>query len=100
MELETQILHTALDATGLDEADYTIRNDYSGRGMYGDTCFAIDMADMTQAFQLIAAFGAELADDAFQGQELARRARTDSMGFDIVLYFPGVQLVEDGEPVG
>jgi hypothetical protein len=63
-----------------------IRADYYGRSMYGATCFGIVICA-----ELVFPFLCELT--------LARAARTNSMGYDKVLYFPGWTLsTADDQP--
>lgn len=87
----------ACDYANLDED--AIRLSYSGRGMYGAQCFGIVGSDKE-----LFLFCAGLADyvgyndaapgiparDAVQG--LIEHAATDSMGRDMILYFPGYTL--------
>jgi hypothetical protein len=63
-----------------DEAGVEYRTDYSGRGMYGATCFAIEgkTSDLIR-------FLRQLPDEV--GDELVDPS-TDSMGLDIVFYWP------------
>lgn len=61
--------------------------DYSGRCMYGEEClgFVIDHnAQMRLGRALAQVLGEELA------KEVEGHARTDSMGLDMIVYFPGV----------
>lgn len=95
MELPREILDSALDATGIDVLDYAIRTHYRGRGMFGDACAAVELEEQQQALQLLVALGAEFACDTVQALELARNARTDSLGTGVVLYFPEVELTDE-----
>lgn len=71
---------------------------YSGRGMYGDTCFGV----VAGGDGAVAAFLVDLADfNDFNDtefsetvKEMARSMRTDSMGLDMIAYFPGWELSE------
>lgn len=75
----------------LGEEGYGVRGDYSGRAMYGETC-----AGFTTGceFALGIDLGRLMGEDA---EKLANKARTDSMGRDTIVYFPGVKL-EDWQP--
>lgn len=66
--------------------EYNVRNDYSGRGMYGETCFGVSGAD---EFTLGVIFHRLMGDTAV---ELANRANTDTLGRGTIVYFPGVKL--------
>lgn len=77
---------------------------YSGRGMYGNTCAAVTFDDDSESFLFFARLGsfAASSDDATMDPshpaskamyELVHAARTDSMGRDIIVYFPGWTFV-------
>ncbi len=74
----------------LDEV--TVRNDYSGRGMYGDVCFGIvtSQSDVLVGYAL----GRVLEELEGDGFEVLAKARTDNMGYDAIIYFPGFRLAE------
>lgn len=78
------IIETATDALGNWDNDYEVREDYSGRGMFGNTCVAItgDGSDsgIFVAIGYLIASG-ELPDDASQWFH-----RSDSMGRGWVIY--------------
>lgn len=99
-DLVTQALYN-IDCPPKDEHNpdgVNVRDDYSGRGMYRDTCFGIDFDSDRDAFRFIASITAVLiADDETDGEgralDLADEATTDSMGRGMILYFPGWKLV-------
>lgn len=68
--------------------------DYSGRFMYGKTCFGIvgGISEYGRFLVQLASTGPEGEDAA---HELAQRVSTDSMGLDSIFYFPGVTISED-----
>lgn len=88
------LINDALDRAGVETDD--IRNDYSGRGMYGDSCASITFNNYPE----IAVFTFHLAlvaeeQDTEDGTDWADRAasfvrcmRTDTMGLGVVAYFP------------
>lgn len=82
------ILEDALRVADLDED--AIRDDYSGRFMYGDTCLGIVCDNDSQFALICAALGATADDWDFVG-----RVRSDSMGLGVIYYFPGVGISED-----
>lgn len=88
---KSAVLEAAYQA-GLDED--AVRESYSGRYMYGKTCFGIigHIADF-------AMFLVELATQHVEGydyaSEIAQRMRMDNMANDYVFYFPGIELVEE-----
>lgn len=77
---------------------------YSGRGMYGKYCPAIEFESTSDAFMFFAAAGQYTAEqqeydepevDWDFADRLASGASTDSMGMGIVVYFSRWEL--DGE---
>lgn len=88
---------TLEDALGMAEIDWdyesTIRDTYSGRGMYGAECVAIVLDSEREAFGLFAALGVLLGEDV--AVPLARATRTDSMGRDIIIYWPRWTLSDE-----
>lgn len=67
---------------------------YSGRGMFGKTCLAIDLGDMTDALEFISDLTAE---DPEVGRYLASHARFDSLGMGYVIYWPGIEPLPTDE---
>ena len=65
--------------------DGEIRTDYSGRGMFGDTCVGIVLKDEGDLFQF-----ARLLDDDLA--ELLDNPRWDSMGLREIAYWPGCSV--------
>jgi hypothetical protein len=80
-----------------DQSDegFSIREEYSGRGMFGTTCAGIDL-DSDEVLPFVAALTALLTERDRLGDalSLASKARTDSMGSDVVLYWPGVTITD------
>lgn len=85
-------LHDALEVADLDH-EVTIRTDYSGRGMYGDQCFGLVFEqEVRHPWAFFAALGIvqeSMDPPDFDALELARAARSDSMGVGTIVYFPG-----------
>jgi hypothetical protein len=83
----------------LEDAGYEPRS-YSGRGMYGREC--VGVVTSGASFRLgaeVAKSAAYLADDEEEAQavlcDLAELSvATDAMGFDTIVYFPGVDWPE------
>lgn len=79
-----------------------IREDYSGRGMYGEMCLGVTHESPADLLRLFANLGEMTGTDGFTLQDkvwqLAGAARSDNMGYDTITYFPGWKL--DGEPDG
>lgn len=85
--------------------DYSIRDDYCGRGMYGSTCAGIDLDSGQDAFRFLMALSALTVEREFNddpdgvdpssvAMELAERVTTDSMGRGVIVYFPGYQFAD------
>lgn len=79
----------SLDRAGLCED--ALYEDYSGRGMYGAKCVGL-----TGSAADFAMFAAALSEEL--GFETARdilaRLASDSMGLEMIFYFPGVNFEE------
>lgn len=86
-------IEAAQDALGTWD-EIGIRKSYSGRGMYGDECFGIVCpSNFGYAFIAAIAANSELGLDV--ATMLVKRLSTDSMGYDTIIYFPGVVLGEN-----
>ena len=66
-----------------------LRLDYSGRGMYGKTCFGIVTDYKYEFFTFLVEVAAEDIDVA---RFLADKATLDNMGMGMIYYFPQVTL--------
>ena len=85
----------ALYSAGLN--DDALRDDYSGRGMYGDQCFGIVVDDIGEAFGFIAQLAsreAVLAQHENRADDLRwmSGASMDSMGLSTIVYWPRVKV--------
>ena len=75
----------------LSEGAFEPRGDYSGRGMYGETCLGFDGprgAGVTLGAAIMYTLGV-LGDDPDTALEMAAAGTTDSMGLGTIYYFPG-----------
>ena len=68
------------------EVEGSVRTDYSGRGMYGDSCVGIVASDLLELGAAIS----RLVEDEELRDELISNSRTDSMGYDTIAYWPRV----------
>lgn len=83
----------ALFAAGLDED--ALRDDYSGRAMYGETCMGIVTGNVGQVLEFAVACAARAG--SMDPQEWIGRACEDNMGRSMITYWPGVTVTgEDG----
>lgn len=88
MNIDKWAFTTAVDAAGVEHYE-----DYSGRGMYGDTCPGVTFSSSGD----LADFYIELADitDSDTAKSLARSERQDSMGLNGIAYWPGLKLTDE-----
>ena len=88
--MRTYSLEKITDAASETE---DIRPDgYSGRGMYGKTCAAIMFPDAQAVYRFFTQLGYFSAEDDRSSRDLSdlvNASRTDGMGMDMVVYFPG-----------
>ena len=66
---------------------------YSGRAMYGRSCLGVECSDVGELFAEVLESADE--DDLRELAETFRTMRTDSMGLDIIVYFPGTEYVRN-----
>lgn len=86
----------------LEDYEDAIRDDYSGRGMYGDECAAVSVDRLQDAMALTAALAVSILinTDEEDGDaediavELGRAAQLDGMGRGHILYWPGWTLTD------
>ena len=94
--VDSFLLDTIADnAMSLGNGDVEVREDYSGRGMYGATCIGFVLSGGASELALGAAIvQAGQEEDLEDGlvEYLMRRAAHDSMGRDRIVYFPGVAV--------
>lgn len=97
-----QFVIDALEEMGEDPEE-SIRDDYSGRGMYGTTCagLVLDSSALIFMVQLGAVISRELTDDDEREDmmnaliNMTDKAQTDSMGrYSQIVYFPGWEFME------
>lgn len=69
---EIQAVHDTAEAVG-----GKVRTDYSGRGMFGRTCYAIDCTDKVECIEQAARFG-------------LNNAKYDNMGENWIVYWPHI----------
>ena len=67
-----------------------VRENYSGRSMYGTTCLGFVVSSQRTVMRLVACMTAVLGIDTTL--DITRKASTDSMGRNMIVYFPGVTL--------
>lgn len=102
--LDRQVLFDAVEQ--VDGASlYQPERGYSGRGMDGERCLGVILESMASLGELAAELTATYLDaqqvncgvvepyeDSEEIRRMIRRARTDSLGRSIIVYFPGWQL--------
>lgn len=87
LAIERDLLERVADDVGV-----TLRFDYSGRFMFGRTCFGFvgDVHDLAAFFYALGLY----LDPEDDGDALARRLRCDNVGLEMIYYFPGVDVTE------
>lgn len=101
--VKCHIITDAMENAGID-TEY-IMPEYSGRGMYGDTCIAFSCDSINQLAKFFVWLGYNAADNDFSdnaeidltgdvANALAASLQTDSLGYSIVACFPGWEIVE------
>ena len=93
----------------VDVEEFDLRDDYSRKFMYGNTCLGIETSnpftaiyEITNALRLIYEGKSEtdvtqdLMDEAGEllDSEYWRKARSDNLGLDFIVYFPGITVEE------
>lgn len=79
----------AFESSGLDVFSY------SGRGMNNVQSLAVRAENINQVIESLLFGVAEFGVDSFLFA--ANRMEIDSLGFDIVAYFPGMEFVDDDD---
>lgn len=106
-----ELTKAAVDTAAFD-ADVELRDDYSGRGMYGEECWGVvGELDSLRKFELGLAKSqtVEQYDGALEGsvdvesvlevfeehlEAIQNRRRTDNMGMSYIWYYPSIELVD------
>lgn len=87
----------------LENTDHADRlRSYSGRSMYGRECLGVTTHSMGDLIADVMVAAADWTQDEPDGDRAAgdaaeafRQMRTDSMGHDTIVYFPGVPFTDD-----
>ena len=72
-------------------ADEDVYKGYSGRAMYGSTCFGLTLNDERQYGRFLVELATTDHDLAI---DLAERVTTDQLGLGQIFYFPGLDWSE------
>ena len=64
-----------------------VRDDYSGRFMYGKECPGVEADNMNKVFSMLVSLAASQPEMA---KHLAARAKIDNMGQGIIVYWPDI----------
>jgi hypothetical protein len=79
-----------------EAAELDVRS-YSGRSMYGRECLAVEGESVEKVFANLIQAMADLSFERKELQEIAdlvRNGRSDSMGRDVVVYWPSVPFCD------
>lgn len=88
MTLDKETIECALDLAGLTEDNVIYA--YSGKGMYGRRCLAIT----GKIGDAMAFVGGLLQEEPSWDVEQLKEVYMDSLGMDVVVYWPGIQVAE------
>lgn len=91
MLLENKKIRELAEALDLDDDGIYAR--YSGHGMYSDVCFGVIVSG-SQVVLIGVALSKVFGEDAW---DIARSARGESMGRDMLVYFPGWEIEDADE---
>lgn len=72
---------------------------YSGRGMFGKTCLGVEAPNLEQFFYVLVDCLVEMNDQRCRKDiaECISGIKTDSMGKDIIVYFPSIEYFQDDD---
>jgi hypothetical protein len=97
MQVERKLIQEALDLIG-DCEGLSLREDYSGRSMYGKSCFGFVGTLREFSEFLVTLAQLEHEEDPYAesiAMGLAQSVCTDNMGLSTIFYFPGYHLEEE-----
>lgn len=72
--------------------EVTYRDDYSGRGMYGQTCVGIDSTDPAAPTAFLYLLAEELGRDFLDLLADLGGGATDGMGLGVITYWPALRV--------
>jgi hypothetical protein len=80
----------------IDLFDYSVLT-YSGRDMYGRTCAAVGLPNAGKVTEFMVSLAVHLTENgrAEDALTLGREVRVDSMGRDVIAYWPDVEPIAD-----
>lgn len=94
----------------LEEEGLRVRDDYSGRFMYGKLCFGVTVSQLATAlYDVSEALREIIIKEKRDDLDLAKEAadmledgkltefRTDNMGLDYIIYFPHITVEKENE---
>lgn len=94
----------------LEEEGLNVRDDYSGRSMYGKMCFGVTVSQLATALHDVSEVLREIIikekrDDLDLAKEAAdmledgnlTEFKTDNRGLDYIIYFPHITVEEENE---
>lgn len=92
IKLSRDVVVVTMEDVGMDP-DTDLRENYSGRAMYGETTFGLIVSSDNSFFVFLVELAKAEGLNGDTAQELAQRARSDNMGKNSsIFYFPGVEL--------
>lgn len=98
---------TQLGLADLEDEGFDVRSDYSGRGMFGWECFGIvgNAADLVRFIRYVVESAADTETNHVltggdRDTNWLDNVRTDSMGMDMIYYWPRVTVAKGDEGDG
>ena len=93
----------------LEEEELRVRDNYSGRCMFGDTCFGVVVENIATGVYVVSEALREIIITSHNDPDLAKEAtdvlesgrltdcRTDNMGLEYIIYFPHITVEKETE---
>lgn len=105
LTVTAELLDSVIDEI-LDNNALSVHTDYSGRGMYGETCFGVDSDEKSVLSEFEATLAARITQansDEIGGlidaddfliifSNLTELRRTDGMGMGVIWYYPKLEV--------
>jgi hypothetical protein len=90
LEIGREEFGQIIEVAELDPRDAGAEQNYSGQEIYGQAGVAVTVADREEANLLLVACGVILGPR--RGIEMARRARMDHLGRELIVFFEDVEM--------
>lgn len=91
-------LQEAIMEAAIQSGEVGFRNDYSGRGMFGRSCVGITGSIGNCMAVVGAVIKTALRDDLDATVDAMLDFSQDSMGYDVIMYWPALEPIKFPEP--